>query len=327
MKFGKGVATSHLASVDSEHVTVTAAEFTRKFGQLTKVHRNAPIHVTNHGQETHVLLASDVYAKLTREPVVGGDAPSESQLPSLIEIGAWIRQGLIVVDRDMMVRYANPVAHMMANLPDGALTGRQYFETLPQHRETLLGAYLQRALCGGERQTADFPSNLRADAWYRGDFIPCRDGAMLLMTDITDDVQRYRLADAKRALVMALDAHGGIGYVRINVRARIERVDATFAELLAMPEERLIGNYITDLVPISERVAFKEQLEGVLSGDSTVTCETKLITNAGNVIEVKVAIAELRGTYGGEGAVLVVTDGIGEDAPAQEMRPLRRQAH
>lgn len=328
MMFGKGAAQGHrFPSAESEHVTVTAAEFTRRFGQLTKVHRNVPIHVTNHGQETHVLLASDFYNRLTK--ITDGAIETDDPMPSLPELGSWIRQGLIVVDHQSIVRYANPVAHMMSNLAEGALVGRPFLDALPQLTDTLLSGYLQRALCGGERQTADFPSIMRPDAWLRADFIPCRHGAMLLFTDITDDVRHYRLADAKVALVNALEEHGGIGYARINVRARIERVDSTLAEMLAMPQDRLIGNYITDLVPVADRVAFKEQLEAVLSGSATTTCRTKLITNQGNVIGVKVAIAELRGTYGGEGAVLVITDHLAEDdeeeAPLSRPQLVRRQ--
>lgn len=330
MMFGKGNAATGQRSLGSggERVTVTAAEFTRRFCQLTKVHRNVPIHVTNHGQETHVLLASDTYSRLIQadDPAV---IDASDCMPTLSELGAWIRQGLIVVDREQSIQYANPVFHMMAGVSDGTLVGRDFLSVLPQLQNTLLSGYLQRALCGGERQTADFPSLLRADAWYRADFIPCRQGAMLLLTDITDEVRQYRLADAKVALVNALEEHGGVGYARINLRARIDRVDTTLAEMLSVPQERLVGNYIADLVPLSDRVAFKEQLEGVLSGESTASCRTKLITNQGNVIEVKVAIAELRGTYGGEGAVLVITNAAGETDETSEPSQLarRQRAH
>lgn len=330
MMFGKRDAGMgrRLQIDEVDPVTVTAAEFTRRFGQLTKLHRNVPIHVTNHGQETHVLLASDTYAQLIELPESEEEEAAES-LPTLPELGAWIRQGLVVVDQNQIIRYANPVVHMMAGVAEGSLNGRDFLTVLPQLQNTLLVGYLQRALCGGERQTADFPSGLRPDAWYRADFVPCRQGAMMLLTDITDEVRHYRLADAKVALVNALEEHGCVGYARINLRARIERVDATLAEMLAVPQDRLVGNYIADLVPLADRVAFKEQLEGVLSGEPTSSCRTRLITNQGNTIEVKIAIAELRGTYGGEGAVLVITDHLGEDedaaAPAQLQR--RSRAH
>ena len=298
-----------------DRVRVTAAEFTRKFGHLTKLYRNTPIHVTNHGQETHVLLAADVYEQLAAGAAQATVA-SGSDLPTLTDLGAWIRQGLIVLDRDMNVRYANPVAYMMAQVPEGSLIGRNFLEALPELRDSLLSSYLQRTISGGERQTADLPLPFRAeDVWYRADVIPNLNGATLLLTDISDDVRRYRLADAKVALVTALDQHGGIGYARVNVRARIERVDATLAKMLSMPEERLVGNYITDLVPVADRVAFKDSLEAVLSGQATASCRTRMITNHGAIIPVKVAVAELRGAYGGEGAVLVITDHMdsGED--------------
>lgn len=295
-----------------DRVRVTAAEFTRKFGQLTKLHRNTPIHVTNHGQETHVLVAADLYEQLASGTQVSTGA--ESDLPTLTDLGAWIRQGLLVLDRDMKVRYANPVAYMMTQLPEGSLIGRNLVEALPQLKGSLLSGYLHRTISGGERQSADLPLPFRhEDVWYRADMIPNLNGATLLLTDISDDVRRYRLADAKVALVTALDQHGGIGYARVNVRARIERVDATLAQMLSMPEERLTGNSITDLVPVADRVAFKENLEAVLSSQATLSCRTRLITNQGTVIPVKVAIAELRGAYGSEGAVLVITDHVDGD--------------
>jgi PAS domain-containing protein len=312
---GGAVLNQHSVSVlpTRDRVRVTAAEFTRKFGQLTKLHRNTPIHVTNHGQETHVLVAADLYEQLA-SGAAQATAASGSDLPTLTDLGAWIRQGLIVLDREMKVRYANPVAYMMAQLPEGSLMGRDLLEVLPQLKDSLLSGYLQRTISGGERQTADLPLPFRSeDVWYRADVIPNLHGATLLLTDISDDVRRYRLADAKVALVTALDQHGGIGYARVNVRARIERVDATLSQMLSMPEERLVGNYITDLVPVADRVAFKDNLEAVLSGQATLSCRTRMITNQGTVIPVKVAIAELRGAYGGEGAVLVITDHMDGD--------------
>jgi PAS domain S-box-containing protein len=268
--------------------------------------------VTNHGQETHVLVAADLYEQLASGTQVSTGA--ESDLPTLTDLGAWIRQGLLVLDRDMKVRYANPVAYMMTQLPEGSLIGRNLVEALPQLKGSLLSGYLHRTISGGERQSADLPLPFRhEDVWYRADMIPNLNGATLLLTDISDDVRRYRLADAKVALVTALDQHGGIGYARVNVRARIERVDATLAQMLSMPEERLTGNSITDLVPVADRVAFKENLEAVLSSQATLSCRTRLITNQGTVIPVKVAIAELRGAYGSEGAVLVITDHVDGD--------------
>lgn len=305
-------AVGHASTRD--RVRVTAAEFTRKFGQLTKLHRNTPIHVTNHGQETHVLVAADVYEQLA-SGAAQATVASGSDLPTLTDLGAWIRQGLIVLDRQMKVRYANPVAYMMTQLPEGSLIGRDFLEALPQLKDSLLSGYLNRTISGGERQTADLPLPLRSeDVWYRADVIPNLNGATLLLTDISDDVRRYRLADAKVALVTALDQHGGIGYARVNVRARIERVDSTLASMLSMAEERLVGNNITDLVPVADRVAFKDNLEAVLSGQATLSCRTRLITNQGTIIQVKVAIAELRGVYGGEGAVLVITDHMNDVA-------------
>ena len=315
------------ARAESEHIRVTAADFTRNFGQLTKLHRNAPIHITNHGQETHVLLAADVYGDLLQRGAA--ERSVDDMMPTLSDLGAWIRQGLAVFDENMVARYANPVVHMMANLSDGIMIGRRLTDVLPEVQNTLLLAYLQRALSGGERQTADFPGCIRKSAWFRGDFIPCRDGAMMLLTDITDDVHHYRLADTKVALVNAMEEHGGVGFARVNVRTRIERVDRTLADMLAMPEDRLIGVSITDLVPTADRVAFKDVLETVLSGTATTNCKTRLITNHGDIIGVKIAIAELRGTYGNEGAVLVVTNHEPADEAETAQRPpvLRRASN
>jgi PAS domain S-box-containing protein len=104
-----------------------------------------------------------------------------------------------------------------------------------------------------------------------------------------------------------MSVHGGVGYVRVSTRGFIEIADDTFCTMIGLPEERLSSVCLPDIIEVSARPQFREQLERVLRGEGDQRVPTRLLTNGGAVLPVEAAIAQLHGTYGTEGAVIVMT--------------------
>ena len=64
---------------------------------------------------------------------------------------------------------------------------------------------------------------------------------------------------------------------------------------------------MADLVPLGQRVAFREALDAVLTGEGARTIDSAILSNEGLMVPVRVTISELRGTYGNEGAIVLLT--------------------
>ena len=79
------------------------------------------------------------------------------------------------------------------------------------------------------------------------------------------------------------------------------------SDLLQLPRERLSNVSVVDLVPVGQRVMLREVIENVLSHGGTQRFETEFLRNDGTTIPAVGAIKDLRGIYGSEGAVMVVT--------------------
>lgn len=286
---------------------VTSAELVRQFGNLRHAMGDATVFVTNHGRTTHALLSAAQYEKLVENGRRGADPDSRAPLPTLREFADWVPHGVVSLDGEMNVVMANRVAHAIFDKRAGELEGRNLYEAVPALNGSLAQTYIKRAASGKEVCVADLPSIFRPDSWVRLEVYPLARITTLMFRDITEDMQNHRLADAKRAIVDAISLHGGIGYMRLNVRGQIERVDATLCAMLQLPEERLLTIGIADLVPVANRVSFRERLEKVLRGEGPQRVETVLLSNDGTPLPVIAAITDLPGIYGNEGAVAIIT--------------------
>ena len=284
-------------------LVVTAAEFARQFGSLRQS-RNDTIAITHHGRETHVLLTVHRYQGLLEQTFSREERGSVLNLEELI---GWINQGFIALAPDFTVLMANGIAHAMLEQPDGQLVGRNFGEAVPRLQGSLAEGYIRRAMEGGQKSSADLPAIAREGRWTHLEVFPTAENTIVLLRDITEDVRRNRLADTKKAIVEAINLHGDIGYLRVGARGQIERAEPTICKMLKLGESRLRDVSIADLVPIQSRVKFREVLEPVLRGQGSCRFETEFMVNDGSVVEICGAMTELRGAYGSEGAVIIVT--------------------
>ncbi|AKM10701.1 PAS domain-containing protein [Croceicoccus naphthovorans] len=287
---------------DMSSVTATAAEVVRSFSHWRDVANTNPVYITNHGRETHVLLDIGSFRELSM-PGAGGSAGGED----LIGLAEWINEAILICDGDLRIDYANRVAGAVCRKPVGELTGKMLVEALPSVAGSLMEVHARRTVIGGEPSAADLPSPFHDGAWLRFQSFPLGKSNVLMFRDITEDVQRHRLADVKAAILDAMSVHGEVGYVRVSIRGTIERIDDPFSKMVELDESRLIGIGLADLVVREERPAFRDALESVLQGGPSQKLRVGFLSNSGEVAYARLSIVQLHGAYGAEGAVVLLT--------------------
>lgn len=285
-------------------ITVTAAEFTRQFGQLRHGLGDSPVHVTHHGRETHVLLSAARFDELRRMSTGMAD---RRPLPDLAVFAEWIEHAVFVLDAAGTVVFANAAAHALARAEIGALAGLPLWSAVPALAGTLVEVQARNALATGERSVAELPSPIGSGRWLRIAIEPAALATTVLIRDITAEVTRERLGDEPSAIAAAAGRHHRVAIVRLNPRGHIVRADAAFCELVKLDAERLAGVAFADLVPTARKAALRTTLDIVLGGGEVADIATELLTNDGRAVAVSGVLAGARGIYGLDGAVLLIT--------------------
>lgn len=285
---------------DRRRRSVPAAELVRNFAHWREVGSREPVMVTHHGRETHIFMGLDRFRMIA----VGEEAAMPDRT---VELAARIHQGLVLCRADLSIDHVNGVALAMAKRWDRHLEGQDLWNAFPELAGTLTETHIRHSLASGEPSAADIPSPFRDDAWLHVQTFPFTGGVALLFRDITAEMQRHRLADVKAAILKAMDVHGGVGYARVSTRGFIDAMNDSFCAMVGLPADRLAHVAIADLVELSVRRFFREQMEHVLRGDGDVRFTTRLLTNEGAIAPMDAAIARLQGLYGAEGAVIVLT--------------------
>jgi PAS domain S-box-containing protein len=283
---------------------VTAAELVRNFAHWRDIGMRDPVVVTHHGRETHMLLGIDQYRTLAR---TDRRRDTEGTEVRLRDLAASLHEGLILCTADFIIDVANPTALAMTRRPHEPVEGLSLWDAIPELSNTLVEAHMRHSLTSGTRSAADMPSPFFPDNWVRVESFAYGDGVALLLSDISQDVRQYRLADAKVAMMRAMEVHGEVAYVRLSARGFIDGTNPGFCALIGLSEERLRQVPLADLADLASRASLREGLEGVLRGEGDRLLQVALLTNRGELTPVDMAIVRLQGTYGTEGAVAIVT--------------------
>lgn len=291
------------------HSEVTVADFIRHFAHWRKFSEKNPVAITNHGQATHVMLGIEAFSACVgaeRADASCPDTPSRSP-EAIAELVNWLPIGLLLCDDGLAIRQISQVLATMTGVSPEAAKGKPLWATFPLLAGTLFQTYIQRTLASGVPCSADLPSPLREGHWVHLSVIPLHRGLCIVLRDITEEVTHSRMADVKEAIFQAMTAHGGIGYMRLSARGTIERIDEPLCRMVGLPAKRLLHAQAVDLVPVQARVAFRERLEHVLTGHGGAHFDTQLMSNSGAIITAHCAMSELRGAYGNEGCVVLLT--------------------
>ncbi len=205
------------------------------------------------------------------------------------------------------VIYSNNVAKSLtsAELPGNASIG--LIDALPLLRGTVIELNHDRTRASHEPTYAEIPSPFRQEGWLLCRTIPLNGRAVLILSDITEEFQRDRMADTKQAIVKAMTQHGSVGYIRVSARGVIKEIEDPFCDWFNLPSDRIRGRTLMDFVSREYRLLFREALELVLDGGECEPFDLVLIPNGPGELRLKCAMSQLRGQFGVEGAVLLCT--------------------
>lgn len=281
---------------------VSAADFIRGFANWRLQAAREPVVVTHHGKDAHVLISLDDYRRLD------GEGPQidhlQASLPGLVDA---VRDGIIIIDTAWRIAMLNPAASDMIERPAAALIGQDLAAALPGLKSNLVHSHIHRLLTHRERFSGEMPGLLRPRQWTRVDLVPIPVGGALILRDISAAMDDLTAGDARDAMFAAIEAQGTIAHARITVREMIEDANEALTALVGVDAAAIRRVRFSALLAMGERAAFAEALEGVFRGGGPARIASALVTREGTAIPVLLSMAERRGVYASDGAVLVVT--------------------
>ncbi len=282
---------------------VPAAEFIRDFANWRMQAAREPVVVTHHGKDAHVLISLDDYRKLDGREAGTVDALRDSQ-SALLDA---VRDAVLVVDRQARIVAVNPAASDMLERAASALIGSSLSAAVAGLEGSLLFPHVVRMLDHRQRFSGEVPGLLRPRQWLRADLIPLPVGGALILRDVSEGIGDLAERDALRALATAIDADGGVGHARISVREAIETANPALAAMVGVDEAAMRRVRFSALLALGARHAFAEALEDLFRSGAPARIASELVTREGGALPVTLSIAERRGAYASDGALILVT--------------------
>lgn len=286
---------------------VSAADFIRGFANWRLQSARKPVVVTHHGKDAHVLISLDDYRRLdgdvAREVAAASDI-LQSSLAALVES---VRDGVILIDRQRRVAALNPAASDMLEIPAAGLVGEELTVAVPGLRDSLISHHINRLIDHRERFSGDIPGMLRPSQWLHVDLVPLPVGGAIVLRDVSDAMESLAAGDMRQAMLDAVEIDGGIGHACISVRETVEAANAMLTDLLGVDAAAIRRVRFSALLAAGQRSAFVEALESVFRSGTPARIASQMVTRDGSVVDVALTIAEVRGPYASDGAVVLVT--------------------
>ncbi|KGB54209.1 putative PAS/PAC sensor protein [Sphingopyxis sp. LC81] len=296
-----------MVATAQEPQRVSAADFIRGFANWRLQSARKPVVVTHHGKDAHVLISLDDYRRLdgdvAREIAAASDI-LQSSLAGLVES---VRDGVILIDRQRRVAALNPAASDMLEIAAADLIGEELVAVVPGLRDSLIFHHINRLLDHRERFSGDVPGILRPRQWLHVDLVPLPVGGAIVLRDVSDAIEGFAAGDMRQAMLDAVEIDGGIGHARISVRETVEAANAMLTDLLGVDAAAIRRVRFSALLAVGQRSAFVEALESVFRSGAPARIVSQMVTRDGSVVDVALTIAEVRGPYASDGAVVLVT--------------------
>lgn len=296
-----------MVATAQEPQRVSAADFIRGFANWRLQSARKPVVVTHHGKDAHVLISLDDYRRLdgdvAREVAAASDI-LQSSLAGLVES---VRDGVILIDRQRRIAALNPAASDMLEIAAAGLVGEELAVAVPGLRDSLILHHINRLLDHRERFSGDVPGMLRPRQWLHVDLVPLPVGGAIILRDVSDAIEGFAAGDMRQAMLDAIEIDGGIGHARISVRETVEAANPMLTDLLGVDAAAIRRVRFSVLLAVGQRSAFVEALESVFRLGAPVRIASQMVTRDGSVVDVALTIAEVRGPYASEGAVVLVT--------------------
>lgn len=293
-------------TIAHEPQRVSAADFIRGFANWRLQSARKPVVVTHHGKDAHVLISLDDYRRLDHDPAVTAGAADRLQ-DSLAGVVESIRDGVILIDRQWRIVAVNPAASDMVELACAALIGADLMTALPRLKGGLLTHHIIRLIDHRERFSGEVPDIIRPRQWLRVDLIPAPIGGAIVLRDVSGAMEDVAAGASRQAMLDAVEADGGIGHARISVREAVETANDTLTALLGVDAGAIRRVRFSALLAVGQRAGFAEALESVFRSGLPVRIASQIVTRDGLAVDVTLAIAEVRGPYASDGAVVLVT--------------------
>lgn len=290
-----------MASIQGEQ-RVSAADFIRGFAAWRLHAARKPVVVTHHGKDAHVLLSLDEYRRLDR-----GAPPVDTVQASLRAVVDAVRDGVVVIDRDWRIVTINAAASDLLEKPAALLYGLPVVDAVPGLHGHLLLSHIGRMVDHRERFSGDIPGILHPRQWLHVDLVPLPVGGALILRDISAAMTEAAEDSNRQAFVGAVEAHGGIGRALISVRETVEDANATLTEMIGVDAAAIRRVRFSAMLTVGDRQAFVAALEGVFLSGKPARISSTLVTREGAAVPVILSIAERRGAYASDGALIVVT--------------------
>lgn len=283
---------------------VSAADFVRGFANWRVQSARSPVFVTHHGKDAHVLISLDEYRRLGDGGKEAGDACLRDSQILLLES---VRDALILLDREGHVVALNPAASDMFEIAAAAVVGQPLTAALPTIGTSCIYPHIIRMIDHRERFSGELPSLVRPGQWLRADLVPLPVGGAIILRDVTEMVAARECASAQQAAIRAIDVDAGIGHALISVRDTVEYANDALIGMIGVGQEAIRRVRFSALLAMSARHRFSEALEALFRTGTSARLESELVSREGLAIPVTLSIVERRGTYGSEGAAVVVT--------------------
>ena len=285
---------------------VSAAEFIRGFANWRMQAARKPVVVTHHGKDAHVLISLDDYRRLDGESGAGR-ASTDTLQDSLALLIQSIPDGAIVVDRQWRILSVNPAASDMIERAAADLIGAELAAALPELGGSLLFQRIIRLLDHRERFSGDMPGLLRPRQWLHVDLVPLPVGGAILLRDVSEAMDDITATDLRQALATVVDIDGSVGHARLSVRETVDTANEALTAMVGVDAAAIRRVRFSALLAVGHRAAFSDAIESVFRSGEPVRIASQIVTRDGIAIDVMLSIAEVRGAYASEGAVVLVT--------------------
>lgn len=281
---------------------VSAADFIRGFASWRLRSARRPVVVTHHGKDAHVLISHDDYRRL-HKPASGEAVDAlEASLANLVEA---VRDAVLLFDRDRRIVALNPAARDLVGGDDDPL-GRQLVDIFPGLGASLVTSHVARLIECRERFAGEVPGLLHPRQWLRVDLVPVPVGGAMILRDVSATLEALTEGDTRAATIAAIEAQGMIGHARLSVREAIEDANSALISMVGVDALAIRRVRFSALLSIATRCGFAEALETVFRTGEPARVDVELISREGEAVPVTLSIAERRGTYASDGAVVVV---------------------
>lgn len=285
---------------------VSAAEFIRGFANWRMQAARKPVVVTHHGKDAHVLISLDDYRRLDGESGAGR-ASTDALQDSLALLIESVPDGAIVIDRQWRILSVNPAASDMIERAAADLIGAELAAALPELGGSLLFQRIIRLLDHRERFSGDMPGLLRPRQWLHVDLVPLPVGGAILLRDVSEAMDDITATDLRQALATVIDIDGSVGHARLSVRETVDTANEALTAMVGVDAAAIRRVRFSALLAVGHRAAFSDAIESVFRNGEPVRIASQIVTRDGIAIDVMLSIAEVRGAYASEGAVVLVT--------------------